>query len=201
MSIRRSQSRSLSPAWTRRTWLASVAAAVGVTRLIAQQLPPGVGVAAPPPCDPATTPTPERRVAGYRTGAPWDPAAGRSTAVLVVTGTVAGVRCGPIAGATVDWWHLDDPAQRGRTRTDRDGRYRYETPQPVVRTRSRDAAVLGLRVDVPGKTVWTSGLSLPDTTAGGRPRDDRAVDPRLVMTALDRREGRVSVSFNVILDL
>lgn len=201
MSIPRSQFRSRSPASTRRAWLASVAAAVVVTRLAARQLPPGVSVATPPPCDPATTPTPARRVDGYRTGAPWDGIAGRAPAVLVVTGTVAGVRCGPIAGATVDWWHLGDPAQRGRTRTDPEGRYRYETRPPAARTRSRGAAVLGLRVDVPGKTVWTSCLFLPDGPAGDRQRDDGGFDPRLVMTPLDRRDGRVSLSFNVILDL
>lgn len=204
MSTPRSQSRSLSPAWTRRAWLVSVGAVIGVARLTAQQLPPGVGVAATPPCDPATTPTPVQRVDGYRAGAPWDAGSAGADTVLSVTGTVSGVRCGLIAGATVDWWHAGDPSRRGRrgrTRTDRDGRYRFETPLPAPRAGTRDATVLGLRVDVPGRAVFTTGLFLPDALAGARNRGDQSFEPRRALTLLDRRGGRVSASFNVILDL
>ena len=100
-------------------------------------------------------------------------APGAAADVLSVSGTVAGVRCGAIAGATVDWWHAGDPGRRGRTRTDRDGRYHFETAMPAPRAGSREATALGLRVDVPGKSVLTTAVFLPDAVAGARNRRDR----------------------------
>ena len=63
------------------------------------------------------------------------------------------------------------------------------------------ATALGLRVDVPGKSVLTTAVFLPDAVAGARNRSDRAFDARLALTLLDRRGGRLTTSFNVMLDL
>nr|MBP6716536.1 hypothetical protein [Acidobacteriota bacterium] len=69
----------------------------------AQQLPPGVGIAATPPCDPATTPTPKRvPVPAWRAGAPQRTTLSESadtSMALTLTGAVIGLRCGLIAGA------------------------------------------------------------------------------------------------------
>lgn len=140
-----------------------------------------------------------RRVQGFQPGVPRDGhvAAG---SVLAVTGTVAGVRCGLIAGATVDWWHaVGALVHRGRAVTDQAGRYRVETPMPVGRAGA--APRMNLRVQVPGKLVFTTEVFVPPVLTGEAHVQDPSFDPRLAMTVLERRAARAVASFNVILDL
>ena len=180
------------------------AAAVG------QQLPPGVGIAAPPPCDPSTKPTPSRRPAGFRANAPRRTQLtdrGEAGQPLILTGAVIGLRCGLIVGATVDVWHADatgvlDAAGmrlRGRQLTDAEGRYRVETIVPGAV--AGQAPRVNLRVTVPGKATLTTTVFLPGAVAGTANAKDREFDALLTMTLIDRTPARVSAAFNVILDL
>lgn len=175
-----------------------------------QQLPPGVGVAATPPCDPSTKPTPARAPKGFRANAPLRTtltAASEAGPSLVLTGAVIGVRCGLIAGATVDVWQADskgvsDPAGmrlRGRQRTDAEGRYHVATVVPGAAP--GEAPRLNMRITVPGKTTLTTIIFLPAAMAGAANTSDKTFDPLLAMTLIDRTASRVTTSFNVILDL
>ena len=179
-------------------------------RADAQQLPPGVGVAATPPCDPSTKPTPGRTVTGVRTNAPTRTTltdAGEAGQSLVMTGAVIGLRCGFIAGATIDVWHANAAGVmdasgtrlRGRQRTDTDGRYRVETIVPGAA--AGQAPHLNVRVTVPGKATLDTKIFLPDSVGGAANKLDKTFDPLLAMTLLDRTARRLTTSFNVILDL
>lgn len=204
-----------SRAVSRRAWLAQCATvlsaiAVWPRAVGAQQLPPGVGMAATPPCDPSTKPTPARSPQGFRAGAPLrtrlieSAPGGRE---LLVTGAVIGLRCGFIPGATVDVWHADANGAvsaagtrwRGRQLTDAGGRYRVETIVPGAPV--GQAPRLNLRVHVPGKATLTTMVFLPDSGGGARNSTDKAFDPLLAMTLIDQTPARVTASFNVILDL
>jgi len=176
----------------------------------AQQLPPQFGVPATPPCDPATKPTPSRPATGFRAGAPnrtrlTDP--GEPGQPLVLTGAVIGLRCGVIAGATLDVWQADakgvaDPTGmrlRGRQRTDVAGRYHVETIVPG--SRGGQAPRLNVRVTVPGKATLTTSLFLPGAIAGDANARDKQFDPLLAMVLVERTAKALTASFNVILDL
>ena len=134
-------------------------------------------------------------------------AAGEPGQTLVLTGAVIGLRCGWIAGATLDAWQGDrngtsDAAGmrlRGRQRTDAAGRYRLESIVPGARP--GEAPRLNLRVTVPGKATLNTMIFLPDAVAGVENRRDPQYDPLLAMTLVDRTAARVTASFNVILDL
>jgi len=167
-------------------------------------------MAAPPPCDPSTKLTPARTPAGFRAGAPLRTRlndANEPGQSLIVTGTVIGLRCGLIAGATVEAWHADakglsDAAGarlRGRQLTDAEGRYRIETIVPGAA--AGQAPRVNLRITVSGKATLNTTLFLPDAVAGAANKKDAAFDPLLAMTLLDRTATRISASFNVILDL
>lgn len=185
---------------------------VSVWRAMAagQQLPPGVGIAATPPCDPSTKPTPARTPVGFRANAPSRAKladAGEPGQALWLSGSVIGLRCGLIAGATVEVWQADakgvmDAAGmrlRGHVRTDSEGRYRVETIVPGAVGAS--APCLNLRVTVPGKATLNTLVFLPEAVAGPANTRDKTFDSLLAMTLLDRTAVRVTASFNVILDL
>ncbi len=177
----------------------------------AQQLPPGVGMAATPPCDPATTPTPKRvPVPAWRAGAPQRTTLSESadtSMALTLTGAVIGLRCGLIAGATVDVWHADAKGAsattgmrfRGRQLTDAQGRFRVESIVPGAA--AGQAPRVNIRVNVPGRATLSTILFLPEVTAGKANRSDREFDPLLAMTLIDQKPTRLTASFNVILDL
>ena len=176
----------------------------------AQQLPPGVGVAAAPPCDPTAKLTPSRSAAGYRANVPQRTKlsdSGDPGQALHLTGSVIGLRCGLIAGATVDVWHasasgvMDASGMRlrGSQRTDAEGRYRVETIVPGAA--AGQAPRVNMRVTVPGKTTLTTMVFLPDAVAGALNKQDKAFDAVLAMALLDRSSARLTASFNVILDL
>jgi protocatechuate 3,4-dioxygenase beta subunit len=167
-------------------------------------------MAATPPCDPSTKPTPARTAPGFRAGAPMrlrlieGAPGGRE---LVVTGAVIGLRCGFIPGATVDVWHADAQGVvntagtrwRGRQLTDAGGRFRVETIVPGAP--AGQAPRLNLRVHVPGKATLTTMMFLPELAGGARNPTDKMFDPLLAMTLIDQTSARVTASFNVILDL
>lgn len=176
----------------------------------AQQLPPGVGVAATPPCDPSTKPTPARTPAGFRVNAPRRSTLnekGEAGRALVLTGAVIGLRCGFIKGATIDVWQADakgvlDAAGmrlRGQQLTDTDGHYHVETIVPGAP--AGQAPRINMRIVVPGKATLTTMLFLPDAVAAAANKQDTSFDPLLAMTLIDRSAARVTASFNVILDL
>ena len=174
----------------------------------AQQLPPGAGMAAAPPCDPSTKPTPARVPNGFHPNFPTrsklSDAAGKDTQ-LVLSGSVIGLRCGLIAGATVEVWHadargvIDATHFRGSQLTDADGRYHVETIVPGAAP--NEAPRVNLRVLVPKRASLSTVMFLPKDIAGAANAKDKAFDPLLAMTLVDRTASRVTASFNVILDL
>jgi protocatechuate 3,4-dioxygenase beta subunit len=200
------------PGITRRQWLGRAGiVATAITGLdisaIAQQLPPGAGMAAAPPCDPSTKPTPARTPAGFRPGAPQrsrlsdDSDKGQA---LIVTGSVIGLRCGLIAGAMIDVWpassaNASGMKYRGRQRTDAAGQYRFVTIVPREST-SGHAPHINMRVGVPGKLTFTTMAFLPDAVSASN-ATDRDYDPLLAMKLIDRSAAALTASFNVILDL
>ncbi len=166
-------------------------------------------MAASPPCDPSTKPTPARTPAGFRAGAPQRTRLIEGNATgqqLFLTGAVIGLRCGLIAGATVDVWQADaagvnDAAGmrlRGRQRTDSAGKYHVETVVPGAAP--NQAPRINMRVAVPGKTTLTTIVFVPEAEKSANARD-RQFDPLLAMTVVDRTADRVTATFNVILDL
>ncbi len=201
--------------FTRRDWLTtSVVSLAGLTMwrvsAAAQQLPPGFGVAATPPCDPSTKPTPARTLTGYRAVSPARTKiteVGEPGSVLNITGAVIGLRCGLIPGATIDVWQADANGAvdasgtrlRGRQLTDAEGKYRIETIVPGAI--AGQAPRVNLRITVPGKATLNTSVFLPDAVAGAANKKDAAFDPLLAMTLVDRTAARISASFNVILDL
>jgi hypothetical protein len=176
----------------------------------AQQLPPGVGMAATPPCDPATTPTPKRvPVPAWRAGAPQRTTLSESadtSMALTLTGAVIGLRCGLIAGATVT-------RARGCEGRERDDRHAlsWTSAHGCAGAFSRrvdrawcgrgQAPRVNIRVNVPGRATLSTILFLPEVTAGKANRSDREFDPLLAMTLIDQKPARLTASFNVILDL
>ena len=201
-----------SRALTRRQWLTLWTATIATigARLRAQQLPPGVGMAAPPPCDPSTKPTPARPAAGYRADAPMRTAladASERGTRLSLSGAVIGLRCGYIADATVEIWHADangmlptsGPRLRGKQKTDAQGGYRIESIVPGAV--AGQAPRVNLKLTVPGKATLTTTVFLPDAMAAAANKADKSFDPLLAMTLLSRTATQVTASFNVILDL
>ncbi len=197
---------------TRRQWLTLWTASVAVmgTALRAQQLPPGMGVAATPPCDPSTKPTPARTPAGYRANAPMRSLvveANDTSRRLVLSGAVIGLRCGYIAGAVIETWQADASGVvpstgdrlRGRQQTNAEGGYRLETVVPGAP--AGQAPRINLKVTVPGKAVLTTSVFLPDAMAGAANKSDKTFDPLLAMQLLSQDARKVTASFNVILDL
>lgn len=186
---------------TRREWLGQCLSAAGAVFVV--QLPAQFSSPATPPCDPATTPTPARPVAGFRPGAPVTRTIGtpRPGALAVgLSGAVIGLRCGLIAKATVDFWVGD---ARGRQQTDADGRYHATVivPRPTTPTGAGGAPRVNLRVQVPGKATLTTCLFLPDEIARAQNAADPRFDELLRMKLVGQTKDAIDASFNVILDL
>jgi protocatechuate 3,4-dioxygenase beta subunit len=158
------------------------------------------------PCK-ATSPTPAAPDPDtYRTGSPARTVlAGRGAGGrrLVLTGTVGGVVCGPIAGALLDFWQADASGRydttgmtlRGHQRSDARGAYRLETivPGPY----DHRAPHLNVKVQAPGKPALLTQLFLP-----GDPRNahDPAFRPELVVTVTSGPDG-LAGTFDFVLDL
>ena len=171
-----------------RLLLASGAAALRPARHVRAQ---GLGdfSAGPPACSPDAKPTPGTpQGPDFRPGAPARASlleAGVTGTRLVLTGTVAGVTCGPIARARLDFWQADakgvyDAAGfrlRGYQLTDGNGAYRLETivPGPT----QGHAPCLHLKVQPPGKAAFTTTLFFPNQPLN---RTDPQFRPELLIS-------------------
>jgi len=141
-----------------------------------------------PPCAPDQQITPAVPDDGaYRPGAPRRSSLvepGATGTRLTLEGTVSGVTCGRIQGATVDFWQADpqgryDPAGfrwRGHQVTDGQGRYRLVTIVPGAGPGR--APHLGVRVRVSGKADFWTEIFFPNHPLNAR---DRRYRPELVM--------------------
>jgi protocatechuate 3,4-dioxygenase beta subunit len=128
--------------------------------------------AGPAPCRPDAKPTPATKEGpNFRAGAPartslLEP--GVAGTKIILTGAVAGVSCGPIAKARLDFWQADAKGVydasgfrlRGYQLTDAAGTYRLETivPGPVAGR----APCLHVKVQPPGKPAFVTQLYFPD---------------------------------------
>lgn len=140
--------------------------------------------AGPAPCLPDAKPTPATKQGpDFRAGAPartslLEP--GVTGTKIVLTGTVAGVTCGPIARARLDFWQADAKGiydasgfrLRGYQLTDAAGAYRLETivPGPVAGR----APCLHVKVQPPGKPVFMTQLYFPDQPLNARDPEFRS---------------------------
>jgi protocatechuate 3,4-dioxygenase beta subunit len=134
----------------------------------------------------------------YRPGAPLRASfiePGVTGSRLTLTGVVAGISCGPIDGADIEFWQPDgrgayDPRGfrlRGRQRTDTSGRYRLVTIVPGAP--SGRAPHLGVRLRVAERAeLWTE-LFFPRDPANRR--DPRFRD-ELLMVVEETPEGRMA---------
>jgi protocatechuate 3,4-dioxygenase beta subunit len=193
---------------SRRVFLGLVAGAVGARPSIgvaqggldafaAQTLPCVLDVKATPAVS---------RDASYRTGAPPRTSIvgpGQKGIPLEVTGVVAGLSCGPIAGAVLEFWQPDaagayDPTGfnlRGRQMTDAGGRYRLTTIVPG--TSGSRAPSIGVHVVVERKAELWTAIFFPGQRANAR--DARFKDELLVK--LGGSAGKRTATFDVRLDL
>jgi len=122
---------------------------------------------------------------------------------LVLTGYVAGLRCGRIKDAIVDFWQADGRGQydatgfrlRGHQLTTADGSYRLETIVPGPQ--GGRARRLHVRIAPPGKPGLTTQVFFPGEADNAK---DPAFRPELVMKVTDTRDGKTA-SFNFVLDL
>jgi protocatechuate 3,4-dioxygenase beta subunit len=161
-----------------------------------------------PPCTPDERATPIVPAdATYRPGSPVRTSlveTGMAGTPLGLSGTVTGLTCGRIKGATVDIWQADARGVydargnrlRGRQVTDVDGRFHVETIVPGS-TGAR-APHLGVNVIVPGKAnVWTE-LFFPDDPKNAT---DRRFRQELLLKMVQAPKGRRAATFDIVLDL
>ncbi len=161
-------------------------------------------------CAPGSVATPAIRPDGtFKAGAPrrtllLDP--GAKGPQLVLTGTLAGLKCGPIKGAVLDFWHPDAAGSydisgfryRGSQLTDAQGRFTLTTIVPgAAGGRARHVSVrvavppLPAPTGAPEVVLWTEIFFPGDPQ---NPRDPR-YRPELAMTK--RADG---ATFDIRLD-
>ena len=194
--------------YSRRVFLGTITSVAGARGLLAA---PQTGLEAfgadTLPCvlDVKATPAVSRD-ANYKAGAPMrtaivDP--WQKGTPLELTGIVAGLSCGPIANAIVEFWQPDAsgtfaPAGmslRGRQRTDSPGRYRLSTIIPGGS--ANRAPSIGVHVIVERKAELWTALFFP-----GQPTNTR--DPRFkeeLLVKLGGTEGKRVATFDIRLDL
>ena len=182
----------------------------GVGRLIAAS-PQGLdqfAMAGGPPCSDDEKATPSVAAdATYKPGAPV-----RATLVepglagtpLALSGTVTGITCGRIKGATVEIWQADakgvyDVAGfrlRGRQLTNADGAFRFDTIVPGPSgTRARH---IGVHVVVRQKADFWTELFFPDDPKNA---SDRRFKQELLLKPLQAPKGRQAATFDIVLKL
>jgi len=161
-----------------------------------------------PPCAPDEQLTPAVPAdLTYKKGAPVrttlaEP--GMSGTPLTLSGTVSGVTCGRIKGATVDVWQADAQGVydrtgfrlRGRQLTDAEGRFHIETIVPG--NAAGRARHIGLHVNVPGKADFWTEIFFPDDPKNAT---DRRFKKELAMKAVQAPKGRQAGLFDVVLKL
>lgn len=122
---------------------------------------------------------------------------------LVVSGTVLGTDCRPVAGALLDFWQADDDGVydnagyrlRGHQFADEEGRYHLETILPGLypgRTRH-----IHVKVQAPNQPVLTTQLYFPNEPDNDR---DGIFQPELLMAVEEMAEGNAA-AFDFVLDL
>jgi len=122
---------------------------------------------------------------------------------LVLTGSVLGTDCRPVAGALVDFWHADDNGVydnagyrlRGHQFADEEGRYHLETILPGLypgRTRH-----IHVKVQAPNQPVLTTQLYFPNEPDNDR---DGIFQPELLMAVQETGEGQAA-AFNFVLNV
>jgi protocatechuate 3,4-dioxygenase beta subunit len=176
---------------SRRRFLVSAAALVGAQPVAAGR-PQGLDAFAADtlPCvldvqaTPAVSPD-----AAYRAGAPERTSLvspGEGGIPLALTGTVAGLSCGPIPGARVEFWQPDRHGAfapgfplRGWQRTDARGRYHLTTIMPGAP--ASQAPYIGVHVVVEKRAELWTALFFPGEPANAR--DQRVVDALMVKLA------------------
>jgi protocatechuate 3,4-dioxygenase beta subunit len=142
----------------------------------------------------------------YKPGAPMRAsiaAPGQKGIPLQLTGIVAGLSCGPIAGATIEFWQPDASGAfdtsgfnlRGRQLTDASGRYRLTTIVPGA-SGSR-APSIGVHVSVERKAELWTAMFFPGHAANTR--DSRFREELLVK--LGGSEGKRTGTFDIRLNL
>jgi protocatechuate 3,4-dioxygenase beta subunit len=187
-------------------FLGSLATALAVREVRAGQGSLGAFGSAELKCAADVIPTPPvPRDASYKPGAPVRTrlVADESGVPLELSGTVAGISCGPIAGAEIEFWQADGRgtydmrglALRGRQRTDERGRYVLSTIVPGALPGR--APCLGVHVTVSGRAeLWTALFF------AGRPENAR--DPRVrdaLLVTLTGTTAKRSGSFDLRLDI
>ncbi len=115
---------------------------------------------------------------------------------LVLSGSVSGTDCRPLAGVALDFWHADERGEydnagyryRGLVRTDAQGRYRLETNLPPPYSgRPRHIHV---KLLPPGGKVLTTQLYFPG--------ESRGADRALVMK-MERRPEERTATYDFVL--
>ena len=161
-----------------------------------------------PPCAPDEQLTPAVPPdSSYKKGAPLKSTLaepGMAGTPLTLSGTVAGVTCGRIKGATVDVWQADaqgayDTAGfrlRGRQITDGEGRFRIQTIVPG--NAAGRAKHIGLHINVPGKADFWTEVFFPDDP---RNTADRRFKKELAMKMVQAPRGQKAGLFDVVLKL
>lgn len=121
-------------------------------------------------------------------------------AKLALSGSVVGLKCGPIKDARIDFWHPDGRGVldgsgfrfRGHQLTGAEGRYALETIVPGAATGR--PPWIGARLQPPGQPGLTTRLFLPDHPANPR---DPSFKPQLVM----KKGAQGAFTFDFVLDL
>ena len=163
-----------------------------------------------PVCNDVTKTTPAvPRDATFKPGSPVKTSffeSGTTGTRLTLTGTVSGVTCGRIKGATVDFWQTDAAGVydmtgyrfRGHQATNATGGFELATVIPgAAKDRARH---IGVNVSVPGKADFWTEIFFPDDPL--QATDRRFVKDLLAKVTPDPRTANAkSAVFDVILDL
>lgn len=199
-------------ALSRRQWLIlGVPFVASASRLLAESAPQGLDqfmTSAGPPCVDDARSTPSVAAdATYRKGSPVranlvEP--GMAGTPLKLSGTVTGLTCGRVKGATVDIWQADatgayDTAGfrlRGRQLTDANGGFTFETIVPG-NTGAR-ARHIGVNVIVPGKATYWTELFFPDDPKNA---SDARYKKELLLKMVQAPKGRQAATFDIILNI
>jgi protocatechuate 3,4-dioxygenase beta subunit len=185
-------------------------AIAGVRRLFAAA-PQGLdqfAMAGGPPCSDDEKATPSVAAdATYKQGAPARTSLvepGLAGTPLALSGTVTGLTCGRIKGATVEIWQADargvyDTAGfrlRGRQLTNADGAFRFDTIVPG--TSGARAKHIGVHVVVPQKAEFWTELFFPDDPKNS---SDGRFKKELLLKPLQAPTGRQAATFDIVLKL
>ena len=159
------------------------------------------------PCELDVTATPPvSRDTNYRAGAPLRTSLttpGQPGSRLELTGVVAGLSCGPIANALLEFWQPDGSgvfapagfALRGRQRTGAGGVYRLSTIMPGGS--GNRAPFIGVHVVVERKAELWTAMFFPDQPANARdPRFQEALLVKLAGTTISRT-GKFDIRLNL----